>query len=260
MAPKKGKTKNKTKKEQDFVDKVQQIAKKEVSRNIEDKRVEYYNHAGLIILTSNGGMNSQTIPLSPYTSYLPILQGSGQGTRNGNQIKIKKAVIRGIIYPMVYDSSVNPQPLPSRVIFWLLYDKENDNVLPTVDSTFLQLGNTTQALQNSLSDCFSPVNTDRWRILKRYVYKLGAAENTGSGSVPSFQNFANNDFSYNIDFKIDYTKHLVKTVKFNDNTATPSTRGLFLVHTCVASNGSAYSSIQRACAMEYSMSLEYEDA
>jgi len=236
------------------------VVKREMARAIEDKVVNFINHTGHQINPSNGGMNTQTIALSPYPTWLPIQQGTGQGQRVGNAINIKRASIRGTIYPQVYDATYNPQPLPCRVIFWLIYDKENDNILPTVDSTFLQNGSSSMALQNSLTDCWTPINTDRWRVLSRKVFKLGNSSSEGSGALSNFQYFSNNDFKYNCDFNIDYTKHLVKHVKFNDNTATPSTRGLFLVSTIVASNGSALQSIQRGAMMEYSIDMSYEDA
>ncbi len=70
------------------------------------------------------------------------------------------------------------------------------------------------------------INKERYVIFNRRTYKLGNAEYFGSGSGTSStvgrQYYTNNDFKLTQRATFDYTKHLIKTVKYsNDGDTTP---------------------------------------
>jgi len=242
---------------------VKQYVKKQIDANIEDSSFQYLN-TGANIYPSNAGasFNNSAIPLSPYSTFIQIGQGTGGGTRDKNEIKIKKAVLTGIIHPTAYDATLNNSPAPVEVIMWLLYDKTNPTQVPIMGTNdFLQNGPSSLKLQNTLTDLIYPVNEDRWCIKAKRTFKLGfsAYENVTGGNAPA-QYFSNNDFKFNCKFKIDYTKHLVKHVKFNDTINTPSTRGLFWVITYVDALGRVIAANQIMAQMEYVIDIKYEDA
>jgi len=236
------------------------IVKATIARNVENKVRNYFSTSSFIYPSNSANFASSIVPVSPYASYLNLNQGTGQGERIGNSIKVTKLTLKGTIFPRGYNVTNNPTPTPVQVIFWLLYDKQNTTVISTPDSSFLQQNNSTVALQNQLSDCWCPVNSDRWVVKAKKIFKLGFSQASGTGTSATNQSYSNNDFKYNQNFSMDLTKHIVKNVKFNDNNSTPTTRGLFWVFTAVNANGGSIASTVIPCDMQYSMDLSYEDA
>ena len=54
--------------------------------------------------------------------------------------------------------------------------------------------------------------------------------------------------------------YIIKNVKFNDNVATPTTRGLFIVFQAVKATVGNYASTQVPCMAVVTSDMEYEDA
>lgn len=239
---------------------VKTFVKRAIDRNVENKTKNYFNTGALIYPSSSANMVASIVPVSPYASYLEMSQGTGQGNRVGNAIYIKRLWLKGTIFPRPYDATSNPSPEPSRVIFWFFYDKTATTTIPAPGSDFLQQGNSTVALQNQLSDCWCPINTDKYRLLAKRVFKLGFANNGGTGNSAANQSFANNDFKLNHDFTINLTDKCIRKVRYNDNNTTPSTRGLYWMYTVVSSTGGGYGASRIPAEMEYSLNVSYEDA
>lgn len=239
---------------------VKKIVKKAIANNVENKTTQYYNTGADIYPSSNASFLGSILPVSPYASYLGITQGTNQQSRVGNRIKIRNCWIQGTIHAKPYNATTNPTPAPLHVIMWVLYDKTAPTSIPGPTTDFLQLGSSTSALQNDLMDQWAPVNTDKYRVLTKRIFKIGYAENTGTGSVVGQAYLANNDFKFSQNFKIYLTKYLVKNVRYNDNNATPTTRGLFLMTTVVQANGTNYNTSVVPAEMQYVMNLDYEDA
>jgi len=238
---------------------VTDIVKREISRATENKEIDIRS-TGTNILPSNAtGFSSTVIPVSPFAAYLTCVQGTTQATRIGNQFKIVKIKLQGTLFPKPFDSLYNPNPTPSRVIFWFFYDKQNPTSIPTPGTDFLQNGSSSTGLYNELIDCRAPINGDRYELKMRKVFKIGYSQYTGTNAGPNSQYFSNNDFKYNQDFSIDLTKHLVKHVRYNDNTSTPSTRGLFWMFTVIAANGVPFPTNYIPVEMEYNLTMTYED-
>lgn len=239
---------------------IKSMIKREIARNIENKSLQYYNTGQNIYPSNHNSFLSSIFPISPYASYLAIQQGTNSQSRIGNRIKIKKLTIKGTIHANQYNVTTNPTPCPMHVIFWILIDKTEPVSIPAPTTDFLQLGSTTTSLQNDLMDQWAPVNTDKYRVFAKRLYKIGYSENVGTGGLPNQGYLANNDFKFSQNFSIDVTKYLVKNVKYNDNNATPTTRGLFFMATAVQANGQNYSSVTEPAQMQYVMNFDYEDA
>lgn len=235
------------------------IVKREVSRNIENKTFQVYRPAVPVYPSSSASFGLANFPISPYSGFLDIQQGVGQANRVGNRIKLKRLNFSGSIRPMIYDSVTNPQPQPSYVILWFYYNRDDPTIMSTPDNTFLQLGNSSQSLQNTLVDRTSPVNKDNWVLLGRKVFKCGPAINTGSGSLPAFAHNANNDFKLVCDFNIDMMKYAVKDIIYNDTSSNPRTRVIMCqpqAISAVSQFGAAYVPIQ----LQYVIDCQFEDA
>lgn len=239
---------------------IKSIVKAEHARQIEDKSVQYWSTATAILPSVNTAWNTSQIPLTPYPSYITIQQSVSAGGRVGNQIKIKSLKFAGNIYQLPYNGISNPTPFPMHVKFWFYYDKTDPTIIPDPRTDFLQSGSTSRGMFNDLVDLWAPVNLDKYRVLMTKQFKIGYSQNTGTGSVVGQAYGANNDYKYNQSFNIDLTKHIVKTIKFNDNTAMPSARGLFLLMTVVQANGTPYTAAIIPAQMQFMIDCQYEDA
>jgi len=242
---------------------IKKMIKSEISRNLENKTYQFLGNPGVdLVPASSPGFDSSIIPVAPHAAYLAINQGSGQGGRVGNKIKITKLKLGGVLIPLGYNASTNTQPVPLNVKLWLFYDKEDTQSIPSVAASndFFQFGSTTIGFSDRLFDHSMPVNKDRYRVLATRTYKIGYASYTGTGSVPTQGNFANNDFKLNQNINIDLTKLVPKNYIFRDNNSTPTTRGLYMMWQPVYANGNAMASTQVVARFSYMLTVEYEDA
>lgn len=200
--------------------------RKALDRLTETKQVAYtWNQIG-----SNGLANYSSgsgvwgvrniIPFFPQATYLNIAQGNTQGTRVGNSVRTHSLVYSGVVYPNQYNASYNPYPIPQEVMFLLLSRKDTGDTLLTTLTGLYQTGGATANPDGTVFDIVRDFNYDLYNIHYKRVFKIGAAENVGTGAVPGFQNYASNDFKYNQKFRMDLTKYIDKIVKFNDSTNT----------------------------------------
>lgn len=245
------------------VAKVKRIVKQTIARNIENKTIQYYSGTSPLLIRnveSSGFSGTNVISIAPNPTTLTIQQGVGQAQRIGNRIKIKNAYVSGTIFPSAYDGTANPLPQPTQVIMWILYDKSAPTESPDPTADFFQKGNTVTGMDGTLQDLYSPINTDKYRVFTKRIFKIGYAGVTGTGNYPEHEYFMNNDFKLNVNFKINITKYLIKRVKYVDTALNPTTRGLWLMLEPVASNGSSWAAAGVPCRWFYNISMTYEDA
>lgn len=201
-------------------------------------------------------------PMCPLTSYWNIPQGVGQGSRVGNVIKTRKVYLNYILKPNQYDAATNIIPGPCDVQLMLGYVKNTPCFQP-VPGDINQLfnsGSTVVAPVGTLRDIISVINTDYWVIKKRWTHKVGFSSANGTGALPQFQTFNNNDYKYNIIKKMDITKYIPKTHVFNDTSATTNTRNLFLMYYSVLASGGALTPVALPTNIEFWIDFHYEDA
>lgn len=236
--------------------------RREIARNTENKKSQYYSNQRTLVTPIDSALfnTSNIIPLGPDPASVVISQGTGQGQRVGNEIKTKKLVFRGTLFPMPQDANFNSIPRPMMVKMWIFYDKTDPTAVPSPVNNFFQNGNTQRSLQSNLTDMWAPVNTDRYRVLTTKMFKLGTASYDGSSLQPGQQFYANNDFKYNCTFSMDLTKHYIQRVKFNDASTVPTTRGLYCMFEYVSANGGVWPIGTTAAAVTYMQDYEYEDA
>jgi len=239
---------------------VKKYVKNQIHRNIENKCVQIQNALSFGNYVESTDLNA--FPMLPLTGYFTIPQGTGQGGRIGNTLKVRKVMLSYVVFAQPYDVLVNPTPIPQEVDMYLGYVREKPSTVPTnIDTASLyQAGSSTATPQGSLRDLVSTINTDYWIIKKRWRHKIGYSSNSGTGGNAGNAFFANNDFKLNEVRKLNITSMCPATMKFNDATNTQLNRNLFFMFQAVRSDGAVAGGTILPCRIEYFIDIEYEDA
>jgi len=240
---------------------IKQYVKKTVHAQIENKCFQV-NPGQLGFGNVNESPEFNAFPCAPLAGIWSIAQGTGQGNRIGNIIKVRKTYLSYILRPSPYDATTYPNPQPCIVKLMLGYVKNSPSFLPVAADIqqIFNAGSTSAAPVGTLKDLISVYNNDYWAIKKSWTHKMGFAISGGTGSSPGVQQHANNDFNYNAMGRIDITKYMPKTCVFNDAVNTTNTKNLFFMFYAVAAGGGTFSSTQLPCFIDYWIDFHYEDA
>jgi len=197
-------------------------------------------------------------PLSPYNGYVNIPQGSTQGARTGNKIRIAKAKLNIILYPAPYDVSLNPSPRPQYIKFWFVRPKAQANSTTLTINNFFQNGASALAFSGVLTDLVNQVNSQQYTLLGSKVFKLGNSVISSPG-VTASQLFSNNDFPLSVIRTMDITKYLYKEYQFNDsdNTAINDMTVMFVEG--INADGTAVSNGVLSSFMNFRITIDYVD-
>lgn len=243
---------------------LKKMIRREIARNAENKTQQKYNYNNILHTPGTGSSfaNNNVLPVGLGPSSIILSQGAGQGQRIGNVVTTKKLTFKGTIFPLGYNAINNAQPLPVCVKMWIFYDKTLPTTLPNPDSSadFFQDGSGVATFHRDLTDLWSPVNTDRYRILTSRMFKVGYAGYYGTGAVANQGNFANNDYKLSANFSINLTKYYPKRVKFVDGSTLPTTRGLFAMFEPIWANGAQTQIGNQICSLQYMLDYVFEDA
>lgn len=227
------------------------------------KRVTYTGNNYI----SNAGANITNIttagygtwPLSPYTSYIGIAQGSTSGTRVGNRIKTKRCFLELIMSPNVYDVTNNPTPIPMFVKLWV-YRVIGSDPNTAINNWFKQSTASAVGLAGTFADLLLPDNEDQLVILHTEEIKLGYSLYNGTGTSVTNNSRANNDFSASVHFRKDITRMLHSFYDFNDTTQLPVKQPTtWLTLEAIGYNGSVSDVGIRPGLMNICVDYEYTD-
>lgn len=234
-----------------------------MSANIEDKKIVFNVNAKGLRPFSSSLQDTNVVALSPFPSFLAINQGDGESDRVGNKIKLKHLSINFDLYPMPYNASTNPIIQPQNIMFLVFYDKSNPTTLPTptANGDFFDFNNSAQNFQGNLTDLSRWFNTDRYKIFYKRIFKLGFASYESAGPDTNNELFSNNDYKLSfVNIHVPLTKYAVSRVQFDDNDATPTTRGLFAMWISVPASNAGWPSGTVSASVTYQVHAEYEDA
>lgn len=237
------------KKKSTFASRVQKI----ISRNIENKNHQSYATNVALPYASAGGLLPLTLSLVP-----GLNQSVSQGGRIGNEINIKKGIIKGYVNMLPYNSTTNPCQCPVYVKMWLCKRKTGSLGItgPPVSADFNQffaVGASAVGFQTSPLDLVFQTNKDYWTVfsskiiqLQNYSTALATSAIVGNSSMVS------RPFSFN------FTKHLGK-LKYNDSVSfQPTNKELYLVFQNILADGT--STAISSTEIHYNMEWEFEDA
>lgn len=239
---------------------VKNYVKKVVHVEAENKIVNYNQSLNFGNCFNNSSLYSY--PILPYTGFGTIGQGITQGTRIGNEIKLRRVMLKYVLRPTGYDVSSNPFPAPIEVDLFLGYVKTVPGEIPAAAdfNNLFQLGAGVSGCAGNLSDLVQETNKDYWVIKKRWRHKIGFAGYNGTGAIASSQYFNNNEFKLNVIRKLDITKLCPATLKFNDSNGTVQGRNLFFFYQAVNAGGGTNASTALPCNINYWIDIHYEDS
>lgn len=242
---------------------VKNYVKREFARQVENKTItSTLTQFAFGNIVESPDMNMY--PILPYAGFLTLPAGVTQGTRVGNQCKVKSVMLNYVINPLQYNATTNLNPQPLIIMCFLGSVKATRGILPSsTDLTFLyQLGGTSVQPSGTTSDLLFDINTDYWDIKKKWTHKIGYANNAGTGNSAANQSFANNDFKYSVVRKMNITRYCDKVMKFNDSSPTHQGRNLFFFYQAVSATGILLGSAatNQSANMNHFINIVYEDA
>lgn len=209
------------------------------------------------IANPNGSTHFSFTPL-----FQTITQGTSNGQRVGDAIKVQKLLLQGFINfdPSHYgDTNYMKNPLYVKMVVLRRKDSIIDpcNYGTTGISDLLLNGPIATHPQNLPSDMWRKFNTDVYKIYATRLFKLG---NAAPSDSPNETGQWNNDFSLSRKFSIDLSKHVDK-VKFNESGGTPTNCAFHVLFLVCFANGYTPSSGQKPCVeIHYDMNCTYKDA
>lgn len=239
---------------------VKKYVKRALGSVIENKTVAVTASSEFGSINESPDMN--VYPMLPYTGYLTIPQGVTQGTRTGNQVKIRRVMLNYVLHPLRYDATTNITPQPLEVLLYLGTIKRAKGEIPFAPdfSNLFQLGGTSTAPTGTISDICFDINKDFWDIKKSWSHKLGYSDYDGAGTNSNFQRYANNDYKLSYVRKLDITKLCPSSIKFDDSNSVTQGNNLFFFYQAVSANGNGLASTQQVAKINFYLTITYEDA
>jgi len=235
------------------------FVKRIIDSRIEDKSQNFDNvidFAGYFLNTS-----LDAVYIGPDTSSYQIAQGTGQGDRLGNVIKVKKCILKYYLCPIPQSDALNPIPQPQLVRVWIGNIRSNLAQKPDA-TTIAELyagGNTSFPPNETVDDMMAPVNADKFIEKYTCVHKVGHSIYTDpSGTLKPFSFYANNDYSESTFATVDCTKFFKSKLYFNDNNLQTDSN-LFMWMEAVNCDNTQYLN-GPTVKMVYNIEFVYEDA
>jgi len=216
---------------------IRKYVKSEIARNEENKCSGAVNANTSIIKWPHGQNNPEWVCVR-MNELFDKAQGVTQSTRVGNQIKLKRWVIKGTLHP---NQDVNPTDSTAQYLrysfqgyatLYLLRRKNTDTVQNTIQKLF-QDGASYADPTGSYIDHMMKINTDSYKVYWSRRFKLGpSAAYEGTGGTNRMLN--NNEFKLTADFGLDICKYIGmnKIIKYEDGASIaqypPEMKGLVL--------------------------------
>lgn len=240
---------------------VKSYVSKAIHRNIENKSYQVGYSADLGSYNSNNILYATA--LTPYVGGLSVTQGVTQSTRIGNQIKLRKLRFNFVLSARTYNAGNNPSPQPCDIEMMICSLKSASGEMPTnIDiANLYQLNASSIPPSGFIYDMTQKVNTDLFHVYKRMRFKVGYSTAGGTGINAGAQSFANNDYKLNIIRNLDITKYAPKTITYNDNSQTPTSRCLFVLFNVMPTvGGSTFAAGVYPVRIDSTIFIDYEDA
>lgn len=210
------------------VNAVRTMVKKEVARNVENKRTSVAQAVAPVCAISNIGVITWYSLSGWHNNVWKIPQGAGQAQRVGNKVMMKRWIIKGQIQPNFPGINFTENLFLSRSYqgyLTLFFGRRKDT--GNIDGSLFQLldnGSSSMAPAGTSTEMMLPVNKELYKVYWKKTFKMGASY----GPNASLQQSPNNEFNLTRTFGLDVTKYIMKNrvLSFNDTDQTSSDRDL----------------------------------
>lgn len=237
---------------------IRRIARRELRRQIEDKEQRFNSEGFFYNYMGTASWESGNIYDVNYHIGQNITQGTGQGQRIGNKIRVTK-------YNIKYRFWANtPNFLNNCYLkLFIVSDKRNPNTCTVGDISTAVLngpwfnnGSGSTGMTQKVYDTMMPVDRDRWRVHKQRMWKIGVSSNP-QGAVTGY---GNNDFKYSGVLNINLSKFMPKVLQFLDTSTTINSRNTFLVFQVVKADNTIDAVNTAHLAWSRVVEMKFEDA
>lgn len=219
--------------------------RREVARLAENKIIEG---------TSGNVTFAQSItPSSCYPLIPNISQGTTQGTRVGNKVRVRNAVLRMSLTVSNQSAAVTPTYVDIYIFKYKPMTAYPNNVMPTGSmNNFLQAGSSSTNYSGAISDGLRPVNKDLFTMKYRKRLCMFNPNNTAAftGATASW----NPNRSYNINI----TKYLNKILNYDDANSICTNDSLWFAVGSTQTDGVLYPGLAMGT-YNLVVNVEYED-
>lgn len=225
--------------------------KKVIFREAETKETNAVVMVSVPVAKGSSGVMPQSIPLLPY-----LAAASNRYSRIGNNIKLSKSTISGII-SLTPTMQGNTQAYsPVTIVMWLVTYKAIKEQFSTLNSTintnFMVSAQASKGLAGDMTDMFYPIDENTWTVHAKKIMRLSASSwsrltnnyvsttvsGTETGNLAGASNFyENGKVSKSFSIRID---KYIKNLRFNDtqNAAYPINTNLHLILQALPGDGS----------------------
>jgi len=199
------------------------------------------------------------------TRVLQIPQGSDNGQRIGDKIRVKSLTIKGYVNlnsALANEPDYNKNPMYVKMFVGRRVDTIADpNTYVsgggTAFNNLFQNGPTATGPLNYPSDMYRYVNKDVYRIYTTRFFKIGMSAPSNN---PADSNQWNNDFKFSKQFTISLNKH-IDVVKYFDGGINPTNVGIYVWFVCCWANGSPVTTLTKLpLEWHYDVNCTYYDA
>lgn len=227
--------------------------KRTIHRMAENKTTTNYASNASISRASGAGSTFANINLLP-----ALTQGTGEGQRIGNSVRIVNAYMDCYVNLLPY-SSINNATYPLTCKVWIASKKNRNletNSLAVNDcDTFFQVGNTAVPAQGNMLDMIFAVNKDAWTLHTSRSFELGLPSGSVTYGTGNLGSAPTNEGKFSKYLRIPLTKY-IKALKY-DSTSYPTNHNLWFLIQTVNTDGST--TVITGAEIHYAVNWFYED-
>jgi len=212
-----------------FAKKVNQI----IARNVENKFTSTLTYNDAVARSTR----ASSLDAFTFFNWSPGADATGsrlfniqatalEGGRVGNVIKLKRWIIKGIIQPVVSNTTTLTNSNVGYVDVYFGRLLKNTTAVANTLVKLYQNGATTTTPTCISTDTLNPLNKDNYKVYYHKRFKMGAAsDNKTYDNDTNTLHPANNDFKLSQTFGFDVCKYILKNkvLKFNDVVDNPTT-------------------------------------
>lgn len=190
-----------------------------------------------------------------------ITQGTGQGNRIGNKIRLTRVVMNIIL-------NATDAAAPRYVMMYIISDKRYPtdsteaqlqdacNGAAGTGNNILQDGNQSIGFQKRLTDVMQRINDDRFTVYKKRCFRIGYSNQP----VSSANATGNNDFPFMRRLKINLLKYMPKLFRYADASTVPALqRKVYVCFHVVAAQGAQLTGASVGCQINYAYDIKFKD-